>query len=131
MSDTAGNVTVNSTTAVQEGNDEFVLDIATNITASQIEFFGQGNAPSGTPSSANRDRLTINDNYLLVTSAEGEDPCPLLSDPSDSTTLRIDWLSLPVSFEVNEVAPDCFHFDSPNHQISKAIWRRLPGVIDE
>lgn len=76
-------------------------------------------------------RLTINDNYLLVTSAEGEDSCLLLSDPSDSTTLRIDWLSLPVSFEVNEVAPDCFHFDSPNHQISKAIWRRLPRAIDE
>lgn len=76
-------------------------------------------------------RLTINDQYLLVKSAEGEDPCPLLSDPSDNTTLRINWLSLPVSFAVNEVAPDCFHFDSPNHQISKAIWRRLPRAIDE
>ena len=76
-------------------------------------------------------RLTINDKYLLVASAEGEDPCLLLSDPSDSTMLRIDWFSLPVSFEVSEVAPDCFHFDSPNHQISKAIWRRLPRAIDE
>ena len=63
VADTAGGTIADNipTPSAAEGNDEFTLDIATDITATSLAFIGSGNAPVGLPNSENRDRLTIND----------------------------------------------------------------------
>ncbi len=58
VTDTLGNFTTALATA--PGNDEFILNVAADITATSLLIGGDGNAPAGVADSANRDRLTVN-----------------------------------------------------------------------
>ncbi|MCI0360198.1 MAG: hypothetical protein L0211_17105 [Planctomycetaceae bacterium] len=67
VANTTGAVIIGSiiTPSAAEGNDEFILNVTANITATVLEINGNGNAPAGVANSANRDRLTINNAGLV------------------------------------------------------------------
>ena len=57
------------TVAATPGNDQFILNITTDITATGLEINGNGNGADAGGATANRDRLTINDNNAEVSRA--------------------------------------------------------------
>ena len=67
VTDTNGGLDSTLATVAGEGNDEITLNVATDITATSLAIDGNGNAlAGGAADSANRDRVTINNNGAVT-----------------------------------------------------------------